>query len=111
VKREFLFHGTRQNDPSVIYRDSDTGFDLLYARHGSYGKGLYFAQNANYSHNGYVYQKNGFYYLLVGDVFLGRTTNKASQDGLKANEGYDSVSANQIFIVYNNYQSYPLYLV
>ena len=46
-----LFHGTGNTQPSKIYT-SETGFDLRLAKSaGIYGRGIYFAEDAHYSHN------------------------------------------------------------
>ena len=112
INRLLLFHGTRNADPELIYKSFDTGFDLQYAQHGSYGKGLYFAMDASYSCNGYQYQtKKGTYQVIVADVFLGKHANRTEQGGLKAASGYDSVFSGSFYIIYNNFHSYPLYLI
>lgn len=50
----FLFHGTRNNKPSLIF-ESEEGFDLRFAKQGVWGMAIYFAKNASYSHN-YAYK-------------------------------------------------------
>ena len=113
INRMLLFHGTRATKPEVIYKNFDVGFDLQYANQGMYGKGLYFAVNANYSHNGFVYRNSrGNCQLIVADVFVGKAANSGGGNIIKAPEGYDSVSAGgQFYILYNNFHSYPLYLI
>ena len=113
INRMLLFHGTRNTKPEVIYKNFDVGFDLQYANQGMYGKGLYFAVNANYSHNGFVYRNGrGNCQLIVADVFVGKAANSGGGNIIKAPEGYDSVSAGgQFYILYNNFHSYPLYLI
>ena len=112
INRLLLFHGTRNADPELICKSFDTGFDLQYAAHGSYGKGLYFALNASYSCNGYQHQtQQGTCQVIVADVFLGKHANRTEQGGLKAQSGYDSVFSGSFYIIYNNFHSYPLYLI
>jgi hypothetical protein len=48
-----LFHGTRSNDPYLIY-NGEVGFDMRFSSTGMWGIGIYFAQNASYS-DGYAY--------------------------------------------------------
>ena len=48
-----LFHGTRNTDPSLIYKGAE-GFDIRLSRSGMWGQGNYFAAHASYSH-GYAY--------------------------------------------------------
>jgi hypothetical protein len=117
INRLLLFHGTRQTDPVQIYKNFDTGFDLQYAAYGAYGKGIYFARDASYSH-GFAHPKgNGVFQMLMADVFAGKAYD-VSRGGMKgqmvkAPDGYDSIcaNANSFYILYNNLHSYPLYLI
>jgi len=113
LNRMLLFHGTRNTKPDTIYKNFDVGFDLQYANSGMYGKGLYFAVGANYSHSGFVYRtQRGTFQLLIADVFVGKSKNSGGGNYIKAPEGYDSISANGgFYIIYNNFHSYPLYLL
>jgi len=117
INRLLLFHGTRQTDPAAIYRNFDTGFDLQYAAYGAYGKGIYFARDASYSH-GFAHPKShGVYQMLMADVFVGKAYdyNRGGIKGqlVKPPDGYDSicVNTNGFYILYNNLHSYPLYLI
>jgi hypothetical protein len=48
---KFLFHGSKQTDPEMIYNGED-GFDMRFANlHGAYGAGTYFAPLASTSHS------------------------------------------------------------
>eukprot|EP00117_Sycon_ciliatum_P002103 scpid34828/ scgid7477/ Probable poly [ADP-ribose] polymerase DDB_G0278045 len=49
-EEKFLFHGTRNNPPRVIYLDEE-GFDLRFSSEGLWGKAIYFATDASYSDN------------------------------------------------------------
>jgi len=115
INRQLLFHGTRQIEPKKIYMSSDTGFDLQYSNpRGSYGKGIYFAVNSSYSVNGYGFSLgNGNSQIFLADVYVGKSFKSGPNNSLvKAPEGYDSVEAtNSFYIVYNNFHSYPLYLI
>ena len=95
--------------------NSDTGFDLQFSKtSGLYGTGIYFALNASYSHKGYAYSLgDGRYQMFLADVFIGKPFKSDPNNGLvKAPNGYDSVSGqNGIHVVYNNFHSYPLYLI
>ena len=112
--RKLLFHGTRKVSPDVIYKNYDTGFDLQFANFGAYGRGLYFAVNALYSHNGFCHEiGESKWRMLLTDVFTGKSY-KSDPNGnyLKAPEGFDSVEAAEAFyVIYNNFHSYPLYLI
>jgi len=46
---KLLFHGARAVSPEMIYA-SETGLDTRFSRDGAYGQGIYFADNADYSH-------------------------------------------------------------
>lgn len=64
-----MYHGTRANDPEMIYGDREESFNINYANMGSYGKGIYFAKNSDYSNN-YCYTVKGtgnkqMFYCLV----------------------------------------------
>ena len=116
INRKLLFHGTRNIQPHQIYKSSDTGFDLQYSNpNGAYGKGLYFAMNSNYSHNGYTFNMgNGRFQMFLADVFVGNAYKSGPNNKLvKAPEGYDSVegTSHGFHILYNNFHSYPLYLI
>jgi hypothetical protein len=116
INRKLLFHGTRTIKPEEVYKNSDTGFDLQFANaNGMYGKGLYFASGANYSHNGYVYNLgNGRFQMILADVFVGNAYKSNPNSALKkAPVGYDSVESTSphFYVIYNNFHSYPLYLI
>lgn len=116
LNRRLLFHGTRELDPKKIYKNFDTGFDLQFAsQSGLFGKGLYFAQNAIYSHGYRFATRNKTFQMILADVFVGKSRHLSSKNNshlIKAPEGYDSVfSSKEFFIIYNNFHSYPLYLI
>ena len=50
---ELLWHGTRGNDPRLIY-EGEVGFNLNLSSGGMWGIAIYFAKNASYS-NGYSF--------------------------------------------------------
>ena len=52
---KLLFHGARAVPPNQIY-ESETGLDARFSRDGAYGQGIYFADNADYSH-AYAWQE------------------------------------------------------
>jgi len=114
ANRKLLFHGTRHSSPRLIYQSSDTGFDLQFANTGAYGRGLYFAVNADYSHNGFCHEiAENKWQMLLTDVFIGKSfKSKPNGTFRKAPEGYDSVETEEEFyVIYNNFHSYPLYLI
>ena len=111
-----LFHGTGKVKPHAIYKDSDTGFDLQYAKsNGLYGSGLYFAVEASYSHNKrYAHRLGGAkFQVLLADVYIGKPyTGDWNEQFIKPPKGYDSVEQPEkwFYIIYSNFHSYPLYL-
>jgi len=123
----WLWHGTRDTPPDRVYNDS-VGFDITYASDGMWGRGLYFASNAQYSH-GYTFKmpdgKQQFFYV---SVLVGETTQIPADGSLRrppvrmsgnntafAQDRYDSVSGiaegSLNFIVYQSGRAYPHYLI
>ena len=114
----YLWHGTRQNDPSLIYLDEIYGFDLRHANNGSWGRGLYFGAQAAVS-MGYIGYRNpnGNYILLYNKAFVGETTPgqagllKAPVKNAATKEFYDSTSNEQMIVIYDVWRVYPHYIV
>ena len=128
-----LFHGTRGNDPKVIY-EGEHGFDMRYSNQGMWGQANYFAVNASYS-NDYCYRtSDGFKEIflvkvLTGDSYrcepnrsLRKPPVKPTGDGNKSGTfrrptrlEYDTVTGDtggsQVFMTYDNDKAYPAYLV
>ncbi len=119
-----LFHGTRDTNPSAIYNGYYEGFDMQYARDGYWGKGMYFAANANYSHD-YAHAEGGMSHIFMAKVIVGN----AFDYGVKTNKSlkhppllpgdpvkrYDSVKGrtggSDVYIIYDGAQAYPMYLL
>ena len=128
-----LFHGTRQNDPEVIY-SGDVGFDVGHSKVGWWGTGIYFAVNASYSDR-YAHAKNVLGHrtplckMLVAKVLTGLPFVSLPNRELRfpperadtgAGEGrvrrhYNSVqgtsSGSEVYTTYNNEQAYPAYII
>lgn len=109
-----LWHGTGKTDPRVIIK-SESGLNINYANDGLWGKGIYFAVNANYSCPTYSYPFTGLssvYEVLVCEVIIGESTNyvpydrslKAPPKNPESKQPYDSVKGNSegsdIYVVY-----------
>eukprot|EP00347_Sterkiella_histriomuscorum_P018477 403345369 len=118
---QYLFHGTRDVNPKLIY-ESKIGFDFrLSNEKGLYGSGTYFAKNSGYS-NAYRYKipDKEQYQMFVALVLTGESI-KLEQTKLKAppfksgstQERYDSVNNGEggHFIVYDHFRAYPGYLI
>ncbi|NXI15503.1 PAR14 polymerase, partial [Irena cyanogastra] len=118
-----LFHGTSQESLSFINKH---GFNRSFAgmNAANYGNGTYFAVNASYSAND-VYSKpdvNGRKYMylarvLVGEYSLGKkgSITPARKNVSNSVDLYDSSTDNVIqpsmFIIFNDIQAYPEYLI
>uniref|UniRef100_A0A3Q4GBX0 Poly [ADP-ribose] polymerase n=1 Tax=Neolamprologus brichardi TaxID=32507 RepID=A0A3Q4GBX0_NEOBR len=118
---KLLFHGTKAKSVDLI---NNKGFNRSYAgTNGAViGKGSYFAVNPNYSAQGYaspdakghkrMYQAK----VLVGDYIQGRQgmITPPAKSG-SASDLYDSVTDNvsnpSMFVVFNDIQAYPEYLI
>ena len=122
INKTFLFHGTSETDPKVIYGGNDESFDMRLSNEGMWGKGIYFAENASYS-NDYRSKNKNYYQMIVAEVILGdyielisdskikRPPPKYKDKGIK----YDSIkgftNGSNIFIIYENNRAYPFYLI
>ena len=91
-----------------------------------WGAGIYFAENASYSH-GYAYDnRDGSRSFFYAKVAIGQSVQlpsdnklrvpplKPTQNG-KSEESYDSIQGytgnSNIFIIYENSRAYPHYLI
>ena len=134
IEEEDLFHGTSKTDPSLIY-DGEEGFDMRFSRshRRKWGKGNYFAVDADYSHS-YAYRvSDGVYQMFLARVITGESSYCEPDSYLRmppskkfnpcnwhlpinfAGERYDSVTGttegSEVFIVYDNAKAYPLYFI
>lgn len=120
-----LFHGTSSTPPNAIY-DNDDGFDMRYSNPGMWGKGIYFAKNASYSHN-YASQTSAHRQMFLATVLVGDCINRPPDSNIKVPphkskgslqtsvEKYDSISGHtngsDVWILYENGRAYPSYLI
>ncbi|NXB88448.1 PAR14 polymerase, partial [Vidua chalybeata] len=118
-----LFHGTSQESLTLINKH---GFNRSYAgmNAANFGNGTYFAVNASYSAND-TYSKpdvNGRKYMylarvLVGEYSLGKkgSITPARKNVSNSVDLYDSSTDNMsqpsMFIIFNDIQAYPEYLI
>uniref|UniRef100_A0A672IFT6 Poly [ADP-ribose] polymerase n=1 Tax=Salarias fasciatus TaxID=181472 RepID=A0A672IFT6_SALFA len=118
---KLLYHGTSAESCNCIERDR---FDRNYAgAHAAlYGKGVYFAVNAQYSASKYSpADKAGLKRLYAARVFTGRfTAGKSSMvapppRGTDPTDCYDSLVDKLVqptmFVVFHDDQAYPEYLI
>jgi hypothetical protein len=99
-----LWHGTKGTAPANIY--TKDGLNIVYANDGMWGKGIYFAANANYSCSpGFAFHVPGqlrTYEAFFTNVAIGNPCDMPSTKGLfcppllpgRANQYYDSVKGN-----------------
>ena len=127
LKEELLFHGTRSNDPELVYKDS-SGFDMRHSRKGMWGRGNYFAKNASYS-DSYAFNEKGLKKMFAAWVLTGisyesnpdgnLTMPPVREEGAvsegKVQHKYDSVTGTsggtRVYITYDNVHAYPAYLI
>ena len=130
VNEKELFHGTRTNEPRLIYEGED-GFDMRYSAEGMWGKANYFAVKASYS-NSYAHvnantgKKEMFLVkVLTGESYdcapnsslrvpppkPGRSGGKLQLEQLKYDTVTGSTGGSQVFMAYDNEKAYPAYLI
>ena len=129
VNEKELFHGTRHNDPKLIYEGED-GFDARFSAQGMWGLANYFAVNASYS-NAYAYQaSNGYREMFLVKVLTGDSYQCTSDRSLRlppekpggasgslqfAKTRYDTVTGTTggswVYMTYDNDKAYPAYLI
>ncbi|NXA82133.1 PAR14 polymerase, partial [Thryothorus ludovicianus] len=118
-----LFHGTSQESLTFI---NNHGFNRSYAgtHAANFGNGTYFAVNARYSASD-TYSKpdeNGKKYMylarvLVGEYSLGKkgsitpAQKNASNPVDQFDSSTDNMSHPSMFIIFNDIQAYPEYLI
>jgi len=122
IKEEWLWHGTSNTDPSLIYAGLEECFDMQYANDGMWGRGLYFAVNASYS-DGYATQKGSSKLFMLCRVLVGDYIDLPSNSSLRKaphrNDfpglSYDSIKGHtggsDIYILYRMRRAYPEYLI
>uniref|UniRef100_A0A8C0W5K6 Poly [ADP-ribose] polymerase n=1 Tax=Castor canadensis TaxID=51338 RepID=A0A8C0W5K6_CASCN len=118
-----LFHGT---DAGSVPHVNKNGFNRSYAGKNAvcYGKGTYFAVNANYSASDTysrpdVNGKKHMYYVrvLTGEYECGHQSYivPPAKDPQNPTDLYDTVTDNKqnpsLFVVFYDYQAYPEYLI
>ena len=122
-----LWHGTRTNPPAEFYKKD--GLNIAYAADsGLWGRGIYFAVNANYSCPAYSYKvpgKTDVYEVFCANAIVGNfldtgttTNNKLREPPLipgSTDVHYDAIkghtAGSDVFIVYKNVKTYPGLLV
>jgi len=116
TNEQWLYHGSRAGAYDTILKD---GFDIRVASmSGAYGAGIYFATAASTSRAYCTTLPNGNMAMLICKVILGSVGT--GQNGLRRpppkhystpNVLHDSVSGGGMYVVFDNIQAYPMYLV
>ena len=133
ANEKLLFHGSRKVSAEDIV-DSDNGLDMRVSSEGMWGKANYFAEKAMYS-DSYAYQYTQQFTsttvkeMLVFKVITGASITLPPDQSLrmppeKEASGtdvtlkkmrYDTVNgvtrSTQVYMTYDNYKSYPAYIV
>lgn len=128
VNEKLLFHGTRATNPKTII-SSEKGFDFRYGSEDClWGKGTYFAVNANYCDSRFAFTTcEGTKQLFVARVLTGRsieiskpkrTLKEPPRMSDSGTDAYDSVNGvvtrpvhAQIYVIYDHDKAYPAYLL
>jgi len=125
ITEDWLWHGSRGVHPKMIYEGMEECFDMQYANDGMWGRGLYFAVNANYS-DGYAFHTTvGTKLMMLCRVMIGDSITLNSDGSLRKppprtdiGDGsftYESVKGHtgnsEIYILYRMRRAYPEYLV
>lgn len=118
----YLFHGTP--DEQTVRCICHQNFDpRMYGRHGTvYGKGAYFSTTSKYSH-GYTKPVNGSRYMFFARVLVGKYTMGTSDlarppaidptrpFGILYDTCVNNMTNPNIFVVFDNEQCYPEFLI
>jgi Poly(ADP-ribose) polymerase catalytic domain len=120
---KLLFHGSKNVTSEQIYQ-SDEGLDSRFSASGYYGQGIYFADNAKYSHD-YAKQidpANKTFEMFLVFVIVGNAVRLPQHDqslrlppllpGEQINR-YDAVmnGNGDHTIIYSNTRQYPAFLI
>ena len=110
VRTEQLFHGTTKASIESICK---TGFLTKFNRASAFGKGTYFARDAQYS---FAYMKDvtdGLSYMFLGDVLVGNKQRGSS--GRRAPHDVDNwvntVQNTSIYVTPYDAGAYPRYVI
>jgi len=107
-----VWHGSRNNAYDSILKE---GFDIRVANMGgAIGAGVYFGASSATS-NGYVVStektKKMFYCrIILGDMGQGKVGLRRPPEK-KNGVYYDSVGTGSMFVVFDNHQAFPEYVI
>lgn len=105
---KLMFHGTTRTAAGSISR---SGFDIRYSgTHGqALGPGIYFAENASYSHGYAEADHGGRQCMIIARVLPGRQAH--GRDTERSPNYYDTVSGGDILAVKREQQGLPVYII
>ena len=111
---KLLWHGTRNSDIHKIFKD---GLSSQFSDDkGLWGRAIYFADKAAYSHSYSTKHDEKIRGLFLVFVLTGNHIEMASDSSLRVPpDGYDSVKGitpvSQVYMVYHNERTYPMFYV
>jgi hypothetical protein len=119
----YLWHGSRGIHPQIIWADRQDGFMTQKSKHGMWGTGTYFAENANYSasyaHNTTTNTKQMFLAkVVVGTCVEMPPTNtlrhppqRTDDSNMRYNTVCGQTGGSKVFVVYEGGRAFPEFLV
>ena len=123
VREIELFHGTRGNDPKLIY-EGEHGFDLRNKDKRLSGQANCFATDASYSDTYSYMTPDGYKEILLVKVLISdsygsappvQSTGQGSESTGNLQLQYNTVTgetgSSQVFMTYDNNKAYPAYLI
>ncbi|GCB85825.1 hypothetical protein scyTo_0026488, partial [Scyliorhinus torazame] len=122
LSERHLFHGTSQRSIDGICKHN---FDpRVSGRHATlYGQGSYFARKSSYSHRYAQRSEEGVHYMFLSKVLVGRHTlgkpslrrppplDPGDPSSDLFNSCVDSVTDPRIFVLFDNDQCFPYFVV
>jgi len=111
---KLLWHGSSCKSKNIMEKD---GFSSQFAKdYRMWGRAIYFAQLANYSHNYAEILSKNERCLFFASVLTGKHIEMASNSNLRVPpDGYDSVKGKtldtDVYMVYQNDKTYPMFYV
>lgn len=109
-----LWHGARNSDIHKIFQD---GLSSQFSDDkGLWGRAIYFADKAAYSHSYSTKHDEKIRGLFLVFVLTGNHIEMASDSSLRVPpDGYDSVKGitpvSEVYMVYHNERTYPMFYV
>ena len=114
-----VFHGTKHDNLKKIIQN---GFNRDFNQRNKYGKGVYFARDANFSNaycqtvsiNGVTVKKMFVCKIIVGSCCVGNSGMKVpptKSDGTQYDTLVDTIYNPSIYVICKDYHAIPKYLI